>query len=233
MRAHHVALFAAVLLWQTAPLPRLTDDSTGRFRLSLAAGTGQWEDAQFDCNGNLVNSQAVPVTSYGARADVMLTPVVRGTVSGGSARATESGVPTLNGAFGSGQLALETKYAGMGAGVSFNPQLDGQTRPNFYLRLGKADAAHFRTDVFEPTETMYLQPLVRIGVGFNTGSMRRVGGFVGLGFGPHTEKSSQMVATGDLYVPVGRVDLLLRAQGGPGAGTSQWGLATGLRLNFR
>jgi len=233
MRAYHAAVLAAVLLWQTAPLPQPSDDSTGRFRLSLAGGTGRWEDAQFDCDGNLVSAQPVPVTSYGARADAMLTPTVRATVSGGAASAREYGATERHGGFGAGQIALEGSRVGFGMGVSVNPLLDGGAHPNFYLRLGNADGAHFRTDAFEPSEAAYLQPEVRIGVGFNTGSVRRVGGFVGLGFGPYFDQASQTVVTGDLYIPVGKADLLLRAQGGPGAGLAQWGLGAGLRLNLR
>jgi len=233
MRAYHAAVLAGVLLWQAAPLPGPADDSTGRYRISLGGGTGRWEDAQFDCDGNLVGSEPVPVTSYGARADAMLTPTVRATVSGGAASAREYGATKLHGGFGAGQIALEGTRAGIGVGVSVNPLLEGRAHPNFYLRLGNADAAHFRADVFEPSEAAFLQPEVRIGVGFNTGSVRRVGGFVGLGFGPYFEQSSQTVVTGELYIPVGKTDLLLRAQGGPGAGLAQWGLGGGLRFSLR
>ena len=234
MRAYHAAILAGVLLWQIAPLPGPADDSTGRYRISLAAGTGRWEDAQFDCDGNFVSSQPVPVTSYGARADVMLTPTVRATVSGGAASASEYGATKLHGGFGAGQIALEGRRVGFGLGLSVNPLLEGGgAHPNFYLRLGNANAAHFRADVFEPRETVYLEPLVRVGVGFNTGSVRRIGGFVGLGFGPYYDQASQTVVTGELSVPVGNVDLLLRAQGGPGAGLAQWGLGGGLRFSLR
>ena len=233
MRAYHAAVLAGVLLWQAAPLPGPADDSTGRYRLSLAAGAGRWEDAQFGCDGDLVSAAPVPVTSYGARADVMLTPTVRATVSGGAASTREYGAASLRGGFGAGQIALEGTHAGMGVGVSVNPLLKGRAYPNVYLRLGNADGAHFRADVFEPSEAAYLEPMVRVGVGFNTGPVRRIGGFVGLGFGPFFQQMSQTVVTGDLYIPVGQVDLLLRAQGGPGAGLAQWGLGGGLRFNLR
>lgn len=75
--------------------------------------------------------------------------------------------------------------------------------------------------------------MVRVGVGFGTGAERRVGGFVGLGYGPLYRNSAQTVLRTDLAIPVGRADLILRGQIGPGNRVSQWGWGGGLRLHLR
>ncbi len=234
MRAHHAAVLAGLLLWQAAPSPQITRDSTGRLRVSVAGGQGRWEDAQFDCEGNLVGAEPVDVSSYGARVDAMLTPTLRATVAAGSVSGRRNaGGDWGSGKFGGGQLAYEGQHVGIGGGFTTNPVPAELSVPNAYLRLGNANKAHFRLDVLEPTEMFYQQPVVRLGVGFGTGAERRVGGFVGLGFGPLYQNSAQTVVAADLAVPVGRFDLLLRGHAGPGNRISQWGWGGGMRLHLK
>lgn len=153
MRAHHVAVLAGLLLWQTAPFPPITRDSTGRLRISVAGGQGRWEDAQFDCDGNLVSAEPVNVSSYGTRVDAMLTPTLRATAAAGFVNGRRNaGGDWASGGFGAGQLAYEGQHVGIGSGFTTNPVPSRASGPNVYVRFGNANKPHFRLDVLEPTE---------------------------------------------------------------------------------
>src|SRR5262245_42298399 len=71
-----------LLLYQAVPVGAARD-SVGRYRLTLGFGAGQWENQQFDCNGELVSARKVPFTSGGAQLDAWVSRDVRITGWGG------------------------------------------------------------------------------------------------------------------------------------------------------
>ncbi|MDP3773717.1 MAG: hypothetical protein Q8Q85_05555 [Gemmatimonadales bacterium] len=231
MRPFHLTGFLVLAAWQLAPV-QVAPDSTGRLRLSVAAGAGRYEDATFDCNGNFVSAVPVEVRSAGARLDAMVDPSTRLTMYGGVHDADE-GWGDGSGGFGGVQIAHEGRRIGIGAGAVKRGTPSGVFGPNFYLRLGDAERTHFRLEALPPTETFYLTNVARIGMGFGQGNLRRTGGYVGVGWGPYAEQLSQGTAFADLDIPAaGNIDLLLRAQAGPGYEVFQWGLAAGMRYHF-
>jgi hypothetical protein len=234
MRVHHVLFLSAFLFWQAAPTPTLERDSTGNVRLSFGAGRGRWEDASFDCDGNFIDSDPVDVRAMGARLDVEPSPGLRLT-----AAASVSGARTVLGpgwvnepAMGV-QVAWEGRVVGLGSGFTTSRLGEAVTAPNLYLRLGEANSVHFRLRVLEPNELYYVMPHVSLGLGWGRGRERRVGGFVGLGFGPYHQKGRQTVLAGELEIPAGQLDLLLRAQQGSGYDIPQWAVGAGLRYHLR
>jgi hypothetical protein len=241
MRAYHVAGFVALLFWQIAPAaapPRDVPLRAGLVRLGLAYATGEWEEASFDCNGNRTSSVGVPASSAGAKLDYL--------AAGGALRVTAVGgrwwspgnagyyMPATCATFAGAQIAYEGTGIGVGAGVvSRGFATEATNVPSFYLRLGRNDRKHFQAEVFPLTETPTMMGTVRIGVGFGQGPtpQRRASGFVGLAWGPYTEKLGQGVVLADIGIPLSRsLDLLVRANAGPGSGTVQWAAGGGLRM---
>lgn len=230
MRPLHVAFLAVFLLWQSAPVPIIERDSTGRIRLSVAGGAARWEEANFDCEGNFVSSDPAEMQAIGARLDADLSEQLRVTAAVANVRSERVWEGTQSGAMLAAQVAYEGARFGIGAGVTTNATpLDG-TGPNFYLRIGRADGAHFRLDALEPSETFFAEPPGRIGVAFGRGRIRKVGGFLGLGASPYSQKA---VGFGNLEIPAGPVDLMFRAMYGPGNAISEWGVGGGIRYHLR
>ena len=231
MRAYHVAALTALLFWQIAPAPaRDARPRGGPFRLALAYATGQWEDASFNCDGDFTGSDAVPAGSGGVKFEYLASDgAVRLTAVAGRWWMHNSSVTTT---FSAAQVAFEGPRVGFGLGLVNHPFIDNssrQTLPNAFLRLGKADG-HFLVEANPPTETPATTGTVRAGIGFGTGLERRPSGFIGVAFGPFTERLQQAVAVADLGIPLSRnLDLLLRGGAGPGMGKPQWAAGAGLR----
>jgi len=251
MRAYHLAALLALGFWQAAPV-RLAPDSTGRFRVSAGAGSGQWEDAEFDCEGNLTGASPVKVRESGARLDALFrNRQLRVTVYGGVGRkvirpGAVPGATTIERVFGGAQVAGELRNVGAGFGVGRNDLFENEEvqverrglarlhlLPSAYLRLGNLDQVHFRMDVLPPSETPYLAGLLRVGLGYGQGTVRGVGGFVGLTVSPYADQGKYTLGVAELQVPAGRhLDLWIRGQAGPGYVYGQRGLMSGVRLNF-
>jgi hypothetical protein len=254
MRAYHVAGFVALLFWQVAPV-QLETGPGGRFRLSFAGATGQWEDyqkAQFNCDGSLSTperSTPVEMGSVGARADMFLGEgdsrlvVVAGRTTekiAGDTAAYSSG--SAHWLFWGAEILQEGPSFGVGAGYRHTEEPVLQTLASqghrdavaFYLRYGKLDKVHLRAEVGPISETPSLAGEARLGVGFGQGRRRQVSGFIGLVLGPQGCSSNCAAAAfGDLGFPLApSVDLLLRGVGGPGHLTPQWGLGGGLRASW-
>jgi len=227
-------VFLALFAWQVAPVA-VVPDSTGRVRLSVATGTGEWENASFDCEGRVTDAISVPSRSTGGRLDLHLDDGLSHiTVVGGR---TWTDDPLMaQGAYFGGLYAAEVQKAGVALGVIRRGRASGDTeiRPTFLLRLGDVDRAHLRFDIYPASETPTLSGDLRVGVGFGQGRRRKLSGFVGLGRGPYQEKAEQSVLTADLGVPVGGfLDVLLRGYlGGRSTDARQWGAGAGLRLNL-
>ncbi len=227
MRPHHLSAFIILLAWQTAPLPHAVTDEVGsvRWTFSAMAGAGTWEDASFDCSGNLIGAEAARYQDIGAKVE-MLDPRshLHVSLAGGSTRrsATSGSYPSATGAFGGMQVAWEGRRAGVGGGLVTSP--GEATRPNIYLRIGDGSHGHFRMEVMPLTETHAMAGVFRVGVGFAKG-------FAGFTYGPFFETTKQTTAFADLALPLSRsLDVRLGVNAGPGEEVFQWGLAAGLRL---
>lgn len=244
MRVAHFAVPLALLLWQIAPAgapPRAAPPRASFFRLGLAYATGDWEQASFDCNGKYVSSVLVPANSGGARLDYASAGgALRVTAVGGrwSSRGNSGYyMPALHQTFGGGLIALEGRGIGIGAGLWIHPYDDTNStiQPSAYLRLGRNDRAHFEAEVFPMTETPTMMGTVRMGLGFGQtpAAAPRMSGFIGVAWGPFTDKFGQGVVVADLGIPLSRsVDLLIRGSAGPGAGEAQWAAGGGLRASL-
>lgn len=243
MRAYHVAGFLALLFWQIAPAAGPPRDSLrrgGLFRLGLAYATGEWENASFDCDGNLTGSVAMPTRSGGAKLEYLRRDgALRLTAVGGRwwmddpwHYAPDGFHHSVSRDFAGLQVALEGRRVGFGVGLVSHPlSEDGQPfMGSFYARLGNIRRAHFQAEVNPPTETPGMMGTVRLGLGFGKGLERRTNGFVGLAWGPYTDKGQQGVLVADVGIPLSRsLDLLVRGSAGPGVGTAQWAAGGGLR----
>jgi hypothetical protein len=230
MRARHLAAPLVLLYWQLGPLPQPVAEPDGSVHWSVSgmAATGQWEDADFDCDGNLTGSEAAKFNDIGGRVDVETPQGIRFSAAGGSAR--QSFETDVVGAtydqsvvtFG-GLVAWEGQHIGLGGGIVRDQ--DGENLPSVYLRIGRREVAHFLMEVEPMSETRMMSGVFRSGVGFKQG-------FVGLTFSPYTEKFSQAALSGDFNVPVSRaVDLRLAGMIGPGIETFQWGAGAGIRVH--
>ena len=241
MRVSHFAVPLALLFWQIAPAggpSRDTPPRPGLMRLGLAYATGDWEQASFDCDGNYVSSVLVPARSAGARLDYQS--------GGGALRVTAVGgqwwwpgnrgyyAPGARTTFAGALVAYEGTGIGIGAGFVNRPfALDVTSVPSFYLRLGRADRAHYQVEAYPLTETPTMMGTVRVGMGFGQGpaARGRVNGFVGLAWGPYTDVVGQGVVTADIGIPLSpSLELLVRGNAGPGAGKAQWAVGGGLRI---
>src|SRR5262245_21075072 len=103
-----------LLLWQVAPYGS-SRDSTGRVRLSLGYGSGQYESRQVDCNGDVRFSRPVPYHTTGAEVDVWATPRVRLSLYGGSLSSRGGDENPLR-RFGGALLSYEGQHFGIGGG---------------------------------------------------------------------------------------------------------------------
>jgi len=230
-----------LLLYQAAPV-NAHQDSLGRYRVSVGYGTGQWEHEEFSCDGQLLSSTPVRHHSAGMQLDAWPDKQVRISAFGGVTRSTTGTtvatdpasspfIDLYDGTFGGALIAYEGRKAGIGIGPTRLPG-GGGLRTAFYLRVGNLEAAHLRMDVMTPNPALPSLGWGRIGIGVNEGHLRRVGGFIGVGFGP-PDYSSKAALIGELNVPVVRhLTAQLHALGGPGENATQWNLGAALRFDF-
>lgn len=245
MRAYHVAAFAALLFWQSAPV-QVVSAPGGRYRISVAGSAGEWEDYQvsYDCDGNKTSETSVEarMRSLGARADAFLGEGnARVTVVGG--RTTSEVDWVGHGTFWGAMLALEGRTLGAGfgfrhAGDALLPQLyetgGGDPGLALYLRGGKLDRLHSVLELRPLSETPSLAGEARVGLAFGQGRQRQASGFFGVVIGPQGQSGGHGTAGfGELGIPLGpSVDVLLRAVYGPGHLSPHLAGGAGLRLVF-
>ncbi len=239
MRPYHVVTLALVFLWQIAPFQAVRTPD-GELSLSVAGGAGRYEYATFDCSGNLVDAWPNQIQSVGARLDYE-RGLARLTVATGRATQTLGDQFELSSYAGEGtrpytaaQVAIEGGAIGLGLGVWLDEPDSPSTTPTAYLRLGSRRGMHWRFDVFEPTATPLLTPVVRTGFEWSRRPGRRVGAYAGLGWHHDAEKFEQFVAFTDLTIGLtDRLDLLVRAFGGPGLEVEQYGIGSGVKIWLR
>jgi hypothetical protein len=232
-----------LLLYQVAPIPA-RHDSLGRYRLTVGAGAGQWENAEFSCEGDLLSTTPVRYRSGGAQIDAWLDPHLRLTGFGGTTKhtlgATQASdsaylnpyIESYDGAFGGVQVAYEGQRFGAGLGAVSVSGPDGFVAPAPYLRIGNMDHAHFRFDALAPNPAFPTTGWGRVGVGFNKGHLRGRSGFLGLALGP-IDYESKLALAGELGFPINRW-LTGQVQGLAGGGNriAQWNAGFGLRYHF-
>lgn len=231
-----------LLLYQTAPLS-VQQDSLGRYRISAGYATGQWENEEFACDGQLLSATPVRHRSAGVQLDVWPDDRVRLTAFAGTSSqfvgetiSSDSQhypfVEPFAGRFGGGQLAYEGQRFGFGLGVTQISGTEGSPFPAIYLRVGNIDKRHFRMDAFTPNPALPSVAWGRMGIGVNSGHLRKPGGFIGMGFGP-PDYNTKAALLGELRFPVGR-RLMAQFHGllGPGEENVQWGFGTGLQCDF-
>ena len=230
-----------LLLYQAAPI-NVQQDSVGRYRISVGYASGQWENEEFGCDGQLLSATPVRHHSAGVQVDVWPDDHLRLTAFGGrttqSVGATQAAdsqygtafVEPFVGNFGGVQLAYEGQKFGLGVGITHVPGYEASFAP--YLRIGNIDHAHFRVDVMPPNPALPSVSWSRIGVGINNGHRRGPGGFVGLGFGPF-DYNSKAAFLGELHFPIaGRLTAQLHGLAGPGERSQQWSFGAGFQYDF-
>jgi hypothetical protein len=229
MRTRYLAAPFVLLYWQLGPIPQPVTEPDGKVRwgLSAMAGGGQWEDASFDCDGNLVGTEAIEYRDIGGRVDIEDPGTgLRFTAVAGSAQQSSGsggggfGASTWSVATYGAMVAWEGRHVGIGGGLLRDPE-EGHM-PSVYLRFGKREKANFRMEVEPLSETRMQAGVFRTGVGFKQG-------FVGITLGPYTEK---VALFSDVNVPLTpSLDLRLAGTVGPGYEHLVWGAGAGLRLH--
>lgn len=208
----------------------------------MGYATGQWENEEFSCDGQLLSATPVRHHSAGVQIDVWPDDRVRLTAFGGTASqsvgVTQSAdsqyafVEPLAGRYGGVQLAYEGQKIGLGVGLTHLVTQGGSLQFAPYFRVGNIDKVHFRTDVMTPNPALPSVSWARFGVGVNNGHLRGAGGFFGLGFGPF-DYSTKAALLGELHYPIARrLTAQLHGLMGPGEKSQQWNFGFGLQYDF-
>jgi len=219
-----------LLLWQVAPYGA-TRDSTGRTRLSVGFGAGQYESRSLDCSGNVLGAEPVRYQTGSVELDTWASQRTR-LIAFGGVLSTAAG-ERFHGPFGGALVAFEWQPVGIGAGFGGMTGEDGFWAPAGYLRLGSIDRVHFRSDFLGPETAFGTTGLARAGFAFNQGHLRGPSGFVGTGFRPYGDERYAFGVFGEFSFPVGeRLDVRIAAGARPGAEYLDAGLAGGLRYRL-
>ena len=185
-----------ILALQTGPVEvRPTVDGTG-YRLVFAAGGGQYESRTLGCSGEVLSSEARPVRTIGASADLYPSSDMRITAAIG---AHDDG-GDFTGATGGVQFALERPKLGLGLG--FTALGGAEVSPSWYVRVGPREGTHFRTELASPNATGPLLGTARLGVGWNRTADARGFGFVGVSQGLYSDDSHRGGVFGEFGIPV-------------------------------
>jgi hypothetical protein len=231
-----IHLFTApllILLLDSAPVP-MVEESPGKFRVALGVGAAAFESKTFSCSGSLINATPVKMQGIGGLFEYR-GPSLRVTAWGGTVDSDTGNLfrEDYEGGYAGIQIAEDAGAFGIGAGGVIIGGDDGFLAPSFYLRGGHLDGAHFRFDIFPPTETFTAWSWARLGIGVNrTGE--GIGYYLGVGIMPYTYIDQfEPRFLGELEVPVGnKVELFFRGQLGPGEHEAQWGFGTGIALRL-
>jgi hypothetical protein len=218
-----------LLAWQVAPI-QTQRDSTGRVRLSLGYGGGQFESRTYSCQGDLTSATAVPYKTMGFQVDGWTGSRSRITVFGGQLLTNDT---RYHGAFGGAAFAWDARRFGLGAGLSGLAGDRGFFAPSVYLRAGNIDRFHVRADLLYPEPTFGTTGLFRLGVGFNQGRAGGVRGFGGLAISPYDDGHHSGGAFAEFGVPLNRnVDLEVRGAVRSKEVYANWGVSGGLRVTL-
>jgi hypothetical protein len=236
-------LLATALAAMAVPPPVTVEpDSQGRVHISVAAGKASYEAKTFDCSGEVIGTEPVDMSSWGARVDYDLNDVSRLTALGGAISTPERAfaqegpfdeddIKYYDGAFGGLQFAREDERTGFGVGLVFVTGHDNFTCGSMFLRIGPRDGVYFRGEVMPAEPAFGATGWVRIGVGHGMTSKRQVGWFAGASAAPYTYGDAfEPRLFADLRLPVlGDFDLLVGGQVGDGEDQAQWSASAGLR----
>jgi hypothetical protein len=182
--------------FQAAPIEvRPSEDGTG-YRLTFAAGKGQYESRILSCDGSVTSAEPLPVTAVGVSADLWAAPDVR--LSGSVGSHTDGGA--YDGTAIAAQAAVEGRSIGGGFGVAMTGS--APATPSLYLRFGKLDRVHFRTDAGHPDPTGPVLGTIRSGVAWNQGLGDGSSGFIGWSEGLYRDQAYGMGLFADLRFPV-------------------------------
>lgn len=244
MRPQRYRGLLVVVLWQVVPIGTHTDD-VGRTRVGFGFGFGQFENIAIqyggtDCDGNRIReSETVRrsnVRVAGAEIDTWVRPNVRLTGFGGGIASDSLG---WSGAFAGVMAAYEARMWGAGGGGVLVPGSGSRSTPvavvpAVMVRYGTLDGVHGVIDAAAPSPVFGMSGLMRIGVGYNRGVHRGVGGLAGLSVCHYCmtsdENDGEAAAFLELAVPVTRnFDLDARMLYGPGREYALWGVALGAR----
>lgn len=243
MTSLRLAYGPLLLLLYQATQVGVQADPLGRYRLSVGFAGGQWENEEFGCDGQLLSATPVRHRSAGLELDYWPEDRVRLSAFGGSTsqsigptQPTDSSyvpyVESFSGPYGGAQLAYEGQNIGVGVGIVHVAGSEGLTTFAPYFRVGDIDGAHMRADFVSPSPALPSNAWGRLGVGFNEGHRRGVGGFFGIGLGP-PDYAVKAVFIGEIRVPVAsRLGMQLQGLAGPGERVSQWSAGFGLRYDF-
>jgi hypothetical protein len=242
-----------LVIWQAAPIGTVTDE-TGRSRIAVGYGAGQFENVRLDCEGNPIGGESVPASSAGVQFDTWLEQQVLLSASL-SHVAAGRGDLRFGGLAGSALVSWEGRRVGLGTGVALVPIVsrgapfdDGwypdweyestrRTFPTAYVRIGEADGVHFRADFLAPSPALPMLGELRAGFGFGHGRSRRVGGFAGLAATHFATMSQTQTTNGSAFAevswPVGRsLDLEAGVLLGPGSYEPNLGARIGGRVHL-
>jgi hypothetical protein len=220
-----------VALWQVPMGPVVRPDGS----IAFLFGAGADELANISCEGDLLEARRVRYRVVGIEADHNLSQRFR---IAGTAGFISADVESYGGPFAAGQLRLDFKYVGLGAGLYTTPHLDyfddvdGEQHlfPSLLVRIGSAEKVHLRADMFPPS-TLGMQQVIRLGVGVNATQRDRPSGFLSLaGVGNSTDG---LGASLDLDLPVSsRAVFTLRSHYGDGYEYDVVGAMIGGRILF-
>jgi hypothetical protein len=233
MRLGIAAAPALLLLWQIAPVDAVRD-STGRTRLSIGFGTGQFEQRVYACAllNPLLSATPARYQTGGSQLDHWVNPRFRISAFGGR---ISSKYAEFAGGFGGLAAALEEGPVGIGAGISFAP-IDSQVlaEPSVYLRLGSINRIHFRADLFNPEPAFGTTGILRFGLAGNQGFRHRgPRWFAGVGVPLDARGNKNGDAFAELSVPVSQqVDVTGSAALRDHEVHADWGVAVGARYYF-
>lgn len=164
--------FSLLGLWLFAPSVSVqSNDETGKWSIQVGAATGQYEVVTRNCAGDVVTTRPVEFSSGGAVLEYDASNVRLDLFGGITSVDAES---DRDGFYFGGLAAWEGSPVGFGAGAA---SLPSGTLPSLYLRLGKRDRFHFRTDFLSPDPTPGVTGLFRAGFGFPISSTRALVGF--------------------------------------------------------
>ena len=225
MRFHTLRGPFLLVLWQAAPIG-VQEDESGRYRLTLGFGGGQFEDRSLNCAGEVVDARPVPFRAAGASFEAWPTGNLHVTFHGTGLWLDESNRSTL---LGGALIGYEGGKAGVGLGYA-RALVEGTPThaPSMYLNLGSREGLHFRTDFYHPSATFATAGQWRMGLGHNRSYSRKWSGYLGLSLGPYADESHVVGFFGQGRIPVvGRFDLQLGARYTPSYEFTDWGLGAG------
>ena len=161
-----------IVFYQAVPIGV---DSEGRTRIGFGVGGGQLEYATFNCDGSLYDADAVGFRTVAADLEHR-SGKMRVTLAGGLQWADRN---ETRGPFAQSLLAFEGTHFGIGGGVGSVPIEGGSLAPSVYLRLGRSEKVHVRSDILPPAAHAPVQ-ILRTVIAYNQFDLNRPAGDIGI-----------------------------------------------------